>query len=224
MKKEKENKKTEARPSEAGLKENKKTEARPSESGLNKTRQNLHPSVAVGSVAKLKEKEIKEEKKSVRETEKKEENIKEEKKEEKPVKEKPKKTEAVVNAYNLPISTKHSAAICSFIKNKKIENAIAELGQVLILKKAVPMKGEIPHRKGKRIMSGRFPKKATQNFITLLKNLSANATYNGLENPVIVETIANIGSRPYGRFGLVRKKRTHVRLKAMELKENKTET
>ena len=200
-------------------KENKKTEARPSESGLNKTR----PSVVELKENKKKE-EIKEEKKSVRETEKKEENIKEEKKEEKPVKEKPKKTEAVVNAYNLPISTKHSVAICSFIKNKKIENAIAELGQVLILKKAVPMKGEIPHRKGKKIMSGRFPKKATQNFIRLLKNLSANATYNGLENPVIVEVIANIGSRPYGRFGLVRKKRTHVRLKAMELKENKTET
>lgn len=170
--------------------------------------------------AKKKEEKNRERKKSV-EKEKETEKTKEaEKKETEKKEEKPKKTEAVVNAKNLPISTKHSAAICRFIKNKKIENAIADLEQVLALKKAVPMKGEIPHRKGK-IMAGRFPKKATQNFIKLLKTLSANANYNGLENPVIVEAIANIGSRPYGKFGAVRKKRTHVKLKARGSKENK---
>ncbi len=171
-----------------------------------------------------KKEEIKEKGKS------KEEKPKEEKTEKKPVQEKPKKTgkkaelekpkktEAVVNIQNLPISTKHSAAICGFIKNKKIENAIADLEQVLVLKKPVPMKGEIPHRKGKGMMSGRFPKKATQNFIKLLKSLSANANHNGLEAPIIVEAIANIGSRPYGKFGRVRKKRTHVKIKVKEEK------
>ena len=59
------------------------------------------------------------------------------------------------------------------------------------------MKGEIPHRKGK-IMSGRFPKNASEHFINLLKTLSANSNVNGLENPVIVEAIANIGERPFG--------------------------
>ncbi len=149
----------------------------------------------------------------------KEKPVKEEKTEKKPVQEKPKKTEAVVNAPNLPISTKYSAAICRFIKNKKIKNAIADLEQVLVLKKVVPMKGEIPHRKGKGIMSGRFPKKAAQNFIKLLKNLSANANHNGLEDPIIVEAIANIGSRPYGKFGRVRRKRTHVKIKVKEKKK-----
>jgi len=185
---------------------NKEKEATPSESGL-------------------KEKLVKEEEKPVKESEKegekpKEKPVKEEKTEKKPVQEKPKKTEAVVNAHNLPISTKYSAAICRFIKNKKIENAIADLEQVLVLKKAVPMKGEIPHRKGKGIMSGRFPKKATQNFIRLLKSLSANANHNGLENPILVEAIANIGSRPYGKFGRVRKKRTHVKIKVKEKKKD----
>ena len=166
------------------------------------------------------------EEKPVKEAEKKEEikekeKPKEEKTEKKPVQEKPKKTEAVVNVQNLPISTKYSAAICRFIKNKKIEHAIANLEQVLVLKKAVPMKGEIPHRKGKGIMSGRFPKKAAQNFIKLLKNLLANANHNGLEDPIIVEAIANIGSRPYGKFGRVRKKRTHVKIKVKEKKEVK---
>jgi ribosomal protein L22 len=70
-------------------------------------------------------------------------------------------------------------------------------------------------------MSGRFPKKATQNFIRLLKSLSANANHNGLENPILVEAVANIGSRPYGKFGRVRKKRTHVKIKVKEEKKDK---
>jgi ribosomal protein L22 len=149
------------------------------------------------------------------------EESKEKPKEKKPEVKKPKKTEAVVNAKNLPISTKDSAAICRFIKNKKIGDAIAELEQVLRLKKAVPMRGEIPHKKGKRMMSGRFPKNAARNFIKLLKSLSANATYNSLEEPVIAEAVANIGARPYGKSGWVRKKRTYVKLKAVEVKKEK---
>lgn len=143
------------------------------------------------------------------------------KKEEKHTPEKKKKTEAVVMADNIPISTKHSAAICKFIKNKKIENAISDLESVLNLKRAVPMKGEIPHRKGKKMMSGRFPKKASENFIRLLKSLNANSNYNGLVNPVIVEAVANIGVRPFGRFGAVRKKRTHIKIVAKDIGENK---
>ncbi len=141
----------------------------------------------------------------------------------KPTREKPKKTRAVVRAHNLPVSTKHSAAICKFIKNKKIEVVIADLESVLKFKKAVPMKGEIPHRKGKGMMSGRFPIKTTKSFIKLLKSLSANASYNGIEEPIIVEAIANIGSRPYGRFGRVRKKRTHVVISAKSKKSDKKE-
>jgi large subunit ribosomal protein L22 len=133
-----------------------------------------------------------------------------------PVKKKPKKTEAIVRANNLPISTKDSAAICKFIKRKKIVDAIADLEQVITHKKAVPMKGEIPHRKGKRMMSGRYPKKATEYFIRLLRSLSANANSNELNNPIIIEAIANIGSRPFGKFGRVRKKRTNIKIKVKE--------
>ena len=137
------------------------------------------------------------------------------------VKERQKKTEAVVNGNSLPLSTKYSAAICKFIKGKKIDNAIIDLEAVAKLKKPVPMSGEIPHRKGKGIMSGRFPQKAAKNFIVLLKSLKANASYNGIENPVIVEAYANIGSRPFGRFGAVRKKRTHVKISAREALKSK---
>lgn len=134
----------------------------------------------------------------------------------KPVQTKPKikKTKAVVNSFNLPISTKHSKAVCKFIKGKKIENAINDLEKVIVQKKPVPMKGEIPHQKG--IMSGRYPKKAAEHFIKLLKSLSSNANLHEIENPLIKDAIANIGSRPYGKFGRVRRKRTHIKITAIK--------
>ena len=162
---------------------------------------------------------VKKEEKEVKKTggEKPEETGKKEesKKEEKEVK----KTEAIVRSDNLPISTKYSVAICKFIKNKKIQDAVVDLEQVIALKKSIPMKGEIPHRKGRRMMSGRFPKKASQHFIVLLKSLAANANTNELEEPIIIEAIANIGSRPYGRFGTIRRKKTHIKIRVREKKE-----
>jgi len=140
---------------------------------------------------------------------------KEKKEIKKPI-EKPKKTKAVINGFDIPISTKHSMAICKFIKRKKVSQAISELEQVAKIRKPIPMKGEIPHRKGK-MMSGRFPQKAAKQFIILLKSLSSNANYFGIEEPIITEAFANIGARPFGRRG-IRRKRTHIRIVA----ENKT--
>ena len=133
-----------------------------------------------------------------------------------------KKEEAVVNAKNLPISTKFSVSICKFIKGKEIERAIADLEDVLAKRKAVPMKGEYAHKKGKRMSGGKYPKNATEQFIKLVKSLGANSNYNGIENPIIVEAVANKASEPHGRFGRIRRKRTHVTLKAKE-KLNKKE-
>lgn len=129
-----------------------------------------------------------------------------------------KKNEAVVNGTSVPISTLDSVYICNFIRRKTIDKAIADLEEVLTFKRAIPMKREIPHRKGK-IMSGRYPLLAVKQFIKLLKNLQANATVNGLEGDlVIVEAIANMAYRPFGRFGRVRRKRTHIKIKVMEKK------
>jgi ribosomal protein L22 len=128
-----------------------------------------------------------------------------------------KKEEAVVNSYSLPISTKKAADVCRFIKGKTIEKAISELEEVAKGRKAVPMKGEIPHRKGK-IMSGGFPKKTVKEMIVVLKGLAGNAAVNEIEDPVINEAIANMASRPFGRFGRVQKKRTHLKITAKEKK------
>jgi ribosomal protein L22 len=129
-----------------------------------------------------------------------------------------KKESACVRGINVPISDKYSREICKFIKGKTIQKAISDLEEVIRKKKAVPMKGEIPHRKGK-IMAGRYPQIASKHFINLLKTLSANSNLNGLETPIITEAIANIGQRPYGRFGTVKRKRTHIMIKTMEKKK-----
>lgn len=130
-----------------------------------------------------------------------------------------KKTEAVVRGLNVPISTKTSYAICRFINGKEIEMAIKELGEIIAHKQALPMKGEIPHRRG-NIMSGRYPENASSHFIKLLQSLNANAAVNGIENPVITEAIAGFASRPFGRFGRTRKKRTYIKIiaKSMAIK------
>jgi hypothetical protein len=67
-------------------------------------------------------------------------------------------------------------------------------------------------------MSGRYPLEPVKHFIKLLKSLQSNSNMNGLDEPIIVEAIANQAYRPFGRFGRVRRKRTHVSLKTMEKK------
>jgi len=149
-----------------------------------------------------------------------EEKAKETKK--KPEAPKVKKTEAVLYSFSVPISTKKSMALCDLIRGKKLDVALKEMEEVAKGKKVVPMRGEIPHRKG-NIMSGRYPIDTAKSFVTLLKGLVGNANVNGLDEPVIVEAIANLASRPYGRFGAWQKKRTNIKLVAREKKllENK---
>lgn len=142
------------------------------------------------------------------------------KKEEKPVVKKVKKDSVKAYGRNLKSSTKVAAAICRFIRRKKVEKAIADLEDVIKMKKAVPMKGEIPHRKGS-IMSGRFPQRAAQEVLIIVKNLQNNATQHEMENPVISEAVANKAMRPFAKGGRARKKRSHVVLTAIQKKVNK---
>ena len=155
------------------------------------------------------------------------EEVKEEKPEEKPEEKKlekkievkkVKKSEVCVNVPNLSVSTKYSAAICKFINHKTIDNAIKDLEEVIQLRKPVPMKGEIPHRKGK-IMSGRFPIRAAKAFIILLKSLQSNAIQHDLEDPIISLAIANKGTTVYGSRGRTQKKRTNIKLIAIQKKQ-----
>ncbi len=156
---------------------------------------------------------------------KEEKKTKEDKKEIKKQIKKIKKEEVYVNAKSVPISTKYAISLCKFVKGKRIGDAIRDLEQVTLLKKAVPMKGEYSHRKGKGMSGGAYPQRAAKHFIVLLKSLTGNANNHEIIEPVIVEASANWAPAPRGRFGRVRRKRTHITLKAVEMKikENKKE-
>jgi large subunit ribosomal protein L22 len=134
-----------------------------------------------------------------------------------------KKEEAIARGASLPISKKHSMYIGSFIKNKKIDDAIADLEKVIKLKKAVPYKGEIPHRKG-NMERGRYPVNASKYFINLLKGLRGNVITNQMEldDTRIYLVSASWASRPQRRGG-VSAKRTNIIIKAKEfpMKQNK---
>ena len=181
---------------------------------------------------KTEKKEVKEEtdKASERKTEEKKE-IKEDKKDaekketgkDKKVEEKlPKKDEAIAFGKSFHISKKQGMYICSFIKNKKIDDAIKDLKEVILMKRAIPFKGEIPHRKGKGMMSGRYPVKAAGLFINLLKSLKGNVLVNGmdLDKSRIKMASANWAARPM-RSNRREGKRTNVILKAREILEEK---
>ena len=171
-------------------------------------------------------KEVSKDKKEVskdkKETEKKEMD-KDKKVEKKKVEKKlPKKDVAVALGKSFHISKKHGMYVCSFIKNKKIDDAIKDLKEVILMKRAVPFKGEIPHRKGKGMMSGRYPVKAAGLFINLLKSLKGNVLVNGmdLDKTRIQMASANWAARPM-RSNSREGKRTHVVLKAREILEEK---
>ena len=147
--------------------------------------------------------------------------VKEQKAEIKPAPKEKKGGEAIVNGRSLHMSKRHGMYICKFIKNKTIDNAMKDLEDVMLFKRAVPFKGEIPHRKGK-IMSGRYPINASHIFIKILKGLKGNAISQGLnlDKTKISFATSNWASRPTrsdGRHG----KRTHIVLKAMEIENAK---
>jgi len=137
-------------------------------------------------------------------------------------KEKTAKDKAIARGASVRISSKHSFAICRMIKKKTPERAIEMLEEVILKKRAVPMKDmEVPHRKG--MAGGRYPQTAAGEFIGILKQLKANANVNGIDNPIIIIAKADKASRPLRREGR-KSKRTNVYLEAVDrtkLKGNK---
>ncbi len=124
------------------------------------------------------------------------------------------KNEVFAVGRNYSFSQKHASAICKFIKGKTIPEAIATLEKVKVMKIAVPMKGELPHRKGD-MERGRYPVKASHYIIKLLKCLKGNAAAKNLDEDATVIKLAKAdrGETPMriGRMGR-RGKSTHVTL------------
>lgn len=133
------------------------------------------------------------------------------------------KDKAIANGFSMRISPKNSKYICKAIRGKGIDEAVKFLEQVVLKKKAVPMNGaEIPHRKGKGMMSGRYPVNAAIEIMHLLKQLKANAQVSGIEMPIITLAIANKAQLPHKKEGR-RGKRAHVYIEAKEKTKLKME-
>ena len=133
------------------------------------------------------------------------------------------KTEATAKGEAIHASKKHCMYIGTFIKGKTVDAAIADLEQVIKLKRAIPFKGEIPHRKGKGMMSGRYPVSASKLFITMLKGLRGNILVNNMnaDKTRIFSVVSNWASRPRRSSG--KGKRTNVVIVAKPIVETKKE-
>ena len=94
---------------------------------------------------------------------------------------------------SLPISSKQSIEICNFIREKDVNFAKKFLDEVIKDKKAVPFKrfnADVGHKKG--MAAGRYPKKASMEFLSLLNQVEANAQFKGLNTANLI--IAHINS------------------------------
>jgi large subunit ribosomal protein L22 len=129
---------------------------------------------------------------------------------------------ATAKSVNLPISTKQSVEIASFIRNRPLQKAKMLLQEVVEHKKAVPYKRynrDTGHKPGK-IAAGRYPEKAIACFMKLLNTAEANAEDKGLDskNLMIIEAKANKGTQQWhqGRQRRRRMKNTHLSIKVAE--------
>jgi large subunit ribosomal protein L22 len=84
------------------------------------------------------------------------------------------------------ISHKHAREIAITIKGLSLEKARELLESVLAKEIAIPYRryhNEVAHRSNIRdgFFAGRFPTKATKEFLRLLDNLESNAEYKGMD-------------------------------------------
>ncbi len=115
--------------------------------------------------------------------------------------------------WNLPVSLKHTHEIMEFIKNKKIDTAIAYLEQVKPGKLGIPFKkfNSKGHKHG--VPTG-YPKKATRFIIKMLKELKNNVKVRGLDPNSAIISNYNLGRGAYPRYisGTVMRRGKHTNI------------
>jgi len=131
---------------------------------------------------------------------------------------------------DLGISTKQAIEICNYLRRKPVQRAKTILEEVIALKHPIPFKrftNGVGHKKGK-LDAGRFPQKASKEFLALIQSAEINAQTKGLHTGdlIISHICAHQASRPmhYGRRQR-EMKRSHVEVVLSEKakKENKAE-
>lgn len=129
---------------------------------------------------------------------------------------------ASARGMGLSISTKQSVEICNFLRYKSTTFAKGYLESVFKLEKPIPFKRfnrDTGHKPG--MAAGRYPQKAAQQFLQLIKLVEANAHAKGLNvaNLKITQILANRASVPM-RGGRQQHggRRTHVKIAVAEFK------
>ncbi len=127
----------------------------------------------------------------------------------------------------LRISTKQSVEISKYIKGRSVTSAKALLQEVIKMKRAIPFtrfNRDMGHKPGK-IAAGRYPIKASAEFLQLINSVEHNARSKGLNttNLIIRHAMAQkAGNVPhYGRQGRRNMKYTHVEIVVEEGKADK---
>ncbi len=121
-------------------------------------------------------------------------------------------TTARAMAYELHISPKHAYEICRAVKGMSVEEAERYLEAVIAGRVAIPFKRhkkKVAHRRGlDKWYAGRYPVKATEAILKLLRAARANAEYKGLDGDAMRiwhiatkkgRTIEGIMPRAFGR-------------------------
>lgn len=134
---------------------------------------------------------------------------------------------ATARGTNLGISRKFAVEVAKFIQGRKLVNAKKILEEVLEKKTAVPFTRynmDLGHKRGP-MGPGRYPMKAAEEILSLLKSAEMNANNKGLDQDslFVLSAIANKGSTQMraGRHRGRHAKRTHFEVILAE-KEKKT--
>ena len=129
--------------------------------------------------------------------------------------------EAIAKAHSLPVSTKMSVEICSAIRGKPLNKAIAHMEAVVEFKRPVEVKRfnwDLGHKPG--YGPARYPISAAKAFISLLKLVKANAENKGLNSDRLVVNFAKADFGPqrwhFGRQRRTRMKDTHIEIHVKE--------
>lgn len=129
----------------------------------------------------------------------------------------------------LPISFKQSVEICSFIKNRNVNDAKKILQDAAEKKAAIPFKRynwDLGHKK--KIGPGSYPQKASAEFIRLIESAEANAQFKGLStsNLVIAHISAHKAGKAwhFGRKTRRKMKRTNIEIVVEEKKMSAKES
>lgn len=131
---------------------------------------------------------------------------------------------------SLPISTKKSVELCSFIRGKDLDKAKRLVQGVIDEEIAVPFRkynhGGTGHKPG-HVGPGKYPKKVCEDVLDLLNQVRANAKNKGLDpaNLTVTSILANKGAMAwhYGRQRRRRMKRTHIEIVVSESLPKKKE-